>query len=431
MQIIPLASIKIPQNRQRREFDPEKLVELRENIEKLGLMHPIVVRRAGDTIVLVAGERRLRAIEELWEFGGRLSHNDETVETGWVPTVMMGDLGALDAMEAELSENIIRSDLTWQERCDALAQLNKLRIAQDPTFRVADLAEEVTGRRDGRYQDDTRKALIVAKHLDNPAVAKAKDVKEAFKILKREEESKEFELQGLRVGKTFNKAMHTLLQGDCLDWLKDLPEGKFDVVCTDPPYGMDAQDFGDGAGRLTAIEHQYEDSNDSFKALLEQAAPLIGRVCKPAAALYLCCDIDQFHWLRDLFKGQGWRVFRTPLINIKAGSGRVPLPDYGPRRQYETILFAFRGDKRTNALYSDVVTTRGDEQIGHGAQKPVALFQDLLARHCRPGDHVIDPFAGTGTIFPAAHALKCMATGIELTVAYYGMCVRRLEEIPE
>ena len=47
-----------------------------------------------------------------------------------------------------------------------------------------------------------------------------------------------------------------------------------------------------------------EDSNDSFKALLEQAAPLIGRVCKPAAALYLCCDIDQFHWLRDLFKGQ-------------------------------------------------------------------------------------------------------------------------------
>jgi site-specific DNA-methyltransferase (adenine-specific) len=71
----------------------------------------------------------------------------------------------------------------------------------------------------------------------------------------------------------------------------------------------------------------------------------------------------------------------------------------------------------------------GDEQLGHGAQKPVELFRNLLARSCRPGDTVLDPFAGSGTIFPAAHDLKVLATGIEMEPQYYGMCVKRIEEL--
>jgi DNA modification methylase len=42
---------------------------------------------------------------------------------------------------------------------------------------------------------------------------------------------------------------------------------------------------------------------------------------------------------------------------------------------------------------------------------------------------VLDPFAGSGTIFPAAHELKCIATGIEMEPQYYGMCVKRIEEL--
>jgi DNA modification methylase/ParB-like chromosome segregation protein Spo0J len=431
MKILPIDSIQVSPSRQRREFDPQKMVELRESIERLGLLHPVVVRREGEATILVAGERRLRAIRELWEFNGRLCFEEELLDAPYVPTVTLGELGAIDAMDAELSENIIRTDLTWQERCDALSRLNQLRLAQNPEFRVGDLAEEVTGRRDGSYHSDTRRALIVARHLDNPLIAKAKDEKEAFKLLKRDEETKAFAAQGLRVGRTFNKSLHAIFLGDCLEWMASLSPASFDVCCTDPPYGMDAQDFGDGAGRLTAIDHQYEDSSESFRSLLAQAAPLISRVCKPAAALYCCCDLDQFFWLRDLFRAQGWYVFRTPLINVKSGSGRVPLPDYGPRRQYETVLFAYRGGKRTNALYSDVIISKGDEQLGHGAQKPVALFQDLLGRHCRPGDSVIDPFCGTGTIFVAAHALKVAATGIEQAVSYYGMAIKRLEDLPD
>jgi DNA modification methylase len=65
--------------------------------------------------------------------------------------------------------------------------------------------------------------------------------------------------------------------------------------------------------------------------------------------------------------------------------------------------------------------------LGHGAQKPVSLYSDLLKRSTRPGDRVLDPFCGTGTIFPAAHPLKVAATGIELEPAYYGIGVKRIE----
>jgi DNA modification methylase len=429
--IIPAASITISPNRQRREFDPQKLMELQESIERLGLMHPIVVRREGDKTWLVAGERRLRAISDMWELGADLYFESKRLDPGFVPVADMGELGPIERMDAELSENIYRTDLIWQERCEALAALHKLRQALNPAHTVADLAEEVTGRRDGRYQGDTRQSLLVARHLDNPIVAKAKDEKEAFKLLKRAEELSSFAMRSIEVGATFGKHLHSALQGDCRAWLTELPAASFDCIVTDPPYGMSADEFGDAGGKLTAITHAYKDSEDGFRSLLSEVAPLISRAAKPSAALYLCCDIDQFSWLRDLFRQQAWQVFRTPLINVKSGSGRVPLPDNGPRRQYETILFAFRGGRKTNSIQSDVITTLGDEQMGHGAQKPVALFSNLLARSCRPGDAVLDCFAGTGAIFPAAHSLKCIATGIEQNPGYFGMCVKRLEEMAE
>jgi modification methylase len=95
------------------------------------------------------------------------------------------------------------------------------------------------------------------------------------------------------------------------------------------------------------------------------------------------------------------------------------------------VLYAFRGDKRCTAIYPDIIESSADENLGHGAQKPVSLFQGLLMRSCKPGDSVLDPFCGTGTIFPAAHALKVAATGIEREPAYYGIAVTRIEGLSE
>ena len=50
-----------------------------------------------------------------------------------------------------------------------------------------------------------------------------------------------------------------------------------------------------------------------------------------------------------------------------------------------------------------------------------------LRRSINPGDAVLDPFCGTGPIFPAAHELKCKATGIEIDAASYAIAYKRLE----
>lgn len=149
-------------------------------------------------------------------------------------------------------------------------------------------------------------------------------------------------------------------------------------------------------------------------------------VAKAQAHAYVFCDIDMFHELKAMMQKAGWYVFRTPFINHKMNSGRVPLPDQGPRRQYEIILYAIKGKKQTTHIYPDVISTSADENFSHGAQKPVALYQNLLQRSVRPGDRVLDTFAGSGTIFEAANGFKCSATGTELNPEYYGMFLARI-----
>lgn len=458
MKKLPIEAIVVRPNRQRQEFDPDALQELKNSIEDNGLMHPPVLRREGVEWVLVAGERRLRAIREIWELGGdfRCDGDLYTPAEMLVPYVNLGDLSPLEAEEAELDENLKRRDLTWQEHAAAVARLHALRTAQKSAARpsepvlgpdgkpvfpfpkpktqtVADTALEVTGRSDGYYQDSIRKEILVAKHLDNPAVAKAKTADEAFKILKKQEQARQDTELAAAIGKTFSADVHQLHNVDCLDFMATFAGvsdfEKIDVIITDPPYGMGADQFGDGGGKMTAIEHHYDDSLESWRVLMSKWCKLAFAVTKPQAHAYVMCDFDRFHELKEMMQDAGWYVFRTPLINCKINSGRVPLPDKGPRRQYEIILYAIKGDKPVTHIYPDVITTQGDDNQGHGAQKPVALYQNLLQRSCRPGDRVADFFAGSGTLFPAAHAYKCIAIGTELNPEYFGMASRRLREL--
>jgi DNA modification methylase len=183
--------------------------------------------------------------------------------------------------------------------------------------------------------------------------------------------------------------------------------------------------------KFDGIEHHYDDSYDTWQKLMAEWCPLTFAITKPQAHAYVFCDIDRFHELKRFMTLAGWYVFRTPLINFKSNSGRVPLPDQGPRRQYEILLYAIKGKKPVTHIYPDVITSTADENMSHGAQKPVSLYQNLLQRSVRPGDKVIDCFAGTGPIFPAAHGFQCEATGLEMNPEYYAFSMRRLTSLKE
>lgn len=434
--IAKLSDVLIAPDRQRKEIDPARVMELSESIEKNQLFHCPAFREECGNLYLVAGETRMRAVQTIWELGGQYSYNSTPIPEGYIPFVLLGELDELAREEAELEENIRRTNLSWQDEADAHKRLHDLRTKQKAKtgikHTVADTAEEIHGRRDGYYQDSVRKEIIVAKHLDNPEVAKAKSVDEAYKLLvKHEERMKNIELAKV-VGASFTADKHRLFNEKCTDWMKNAilnPSERFDVILTDPPYGIGADTFGDAGGKLSGIQHHYDDSPEAWRALMGPWSELSYALAKEQAHAYVFCDLDMFHELKGFMEKAGWYVFRTPIISHKINSGRVPLPDRGPRRCYEILLYAIKGDKPVTHIYPDVISTNADEQLGHGAQKPVALYQNLLQRSVRPGDRVLDTFAGTGTIFPAAHTLHCDATGIELDAGSYAIGLKRLGQL--
>jgi len=433
MKTIPITTVVVSPNRQRRLFSADKLQEFSDGIARRGLLHPIILRPEHDKLVLVAGERRLRAITDLADLGTPIRHDGEEVPLGEIPYTLLTDLTPLEAEEAELEENIHRVDLTWQEQAAAHSRLKALREAQaardgaiPPS--VGDLAEELKGSREGGFQDNLRRELIVAKHLDKPEVAAAKSVDEAFKILKRAEQTERSRALGESVGRTFTADLHRCINADSLDWMKDCPAEQFDVILTDPPYGMGADEFGDSGG-LAQGAHGYADTADTALRCYMALAWEGFRITKPQAHLYAFCDIDLFPQLKTIMTEAGWWVFRTPLIWHKPTAMRAPWPEHGPQRKYETCLYAVKGKRPTLKIAPDLVAWTPDTNLGHAAQKPVALFKDFLSRSVNAGDTVLDPFCGSGPVFPAAHELRCKATGIELDQASYGIAVKRIEAL--
>lgn len=439
MRLIAADLLLIPPNRQRRQFDPQLLSELAASIQANQLLNPITTRRPTEadacpegSLILVAGERRKRAITDyLWATGEGFSFNGEPVPEGFLPCVDMGELSPLAALEAEYEENIRRTDLDWKERSAATARLADLRNAQaeargEPPVPVSRIAEEVRGSSVGSDHTQTRDEIILAKHLDDPEIRAQTSPRNAMKVLKRKEQAARNTVLAQEVGRTLTAASHHLHNADSLEWLPHAPSEAYDVILTDQPYGMGADEFGDSAGKAAGA-HSYVDDSSIFVACRQALLDHGLRIAKPQAHLYWFCDIDAFCESRDLFAAAGWWVHRTPLVWHKPGT-RIPWPDHGPKRSYELILYAVKGKRPvTKVGYSDVISLPPDANLGHSAQKPVSLYTDLLRRSVRPGDSVVDPFGGSGPIIPAAHGLKCTATYVEKDPASYGTAVKRTQ----
>lgn len=434
MQLIDLDLIQISPSRQRRSFPLKELTDLAESIKRAGLMHPIVLREEGSAFTLVAGERRLRAVRDIFDLGDSFSFNGSAVPPGFIPYVTLGELDELARREAEWDENNARSDLTWEEKAAAtaeMAEIRRLRSAREglPPPTTASLALAIRGSAEGTHHEQTRRELLVAPHLKDPEIAKAKSVDEAFKILRAREDISRRTALAASIG-TSHISLHSALQADLLEWMPNAAPGAFDVILTDPPYGIEASAFGDAAGKLP-LQHSYDDSYDTWQNIISCIASEGYRLTKPQAHLYLFCDIDRFAEAKERFSAAGWRVHRTPIIVHKLDATRVPWPEHGPRRHWEMILYAVKGDRKVTRIGPDVIPCRGDENLGHAAQKPIALLVELLSRSISPGDRILDPCAGSGSIFPAASQVHCIATGLEIAPESYALCVQRINSLKE
>lgn len=425
MKIIPVESLIIPLNRQRREFDETKIQELATSINSKGLMHPPVVRETPDGYILVAGERRTRAIKSLHLLDMGVMCNDTFVPAEQIPVTLLGELDDLAVREAELEENTIRVDLTWQEQASAMAELHALRSDQaaleGKTQTVTATAEEIHGKAvTGGHITKVSESLIIARHLHDPDVQKAKSPKEAMKVLRKKADIE----HRAKLAETFDgsKTPHILIHGDSLVELHNLESGEFDLILTDPPYGVGADTFGD----MASTGHEYRDDPEYAKECYGKLAREGFRITKAKAHAYIFCDIRNFSDIALEFALAGWDVWERPLIWSKK-NGMLPKPDFGPRLTYEAILFASKGARKVLKVgANDVLEFITEGKNEHGAQKPVALYTELINRSCYPGDKILDCFAGSGTVFPAANSTKTVATGIEISRTYHDLALSRM-----
>ena len=413
--------VVIPENRFRRDFDEKKLTELRESILRNGLIHLPTVEKQGDKYTLRSGERRVRVLGALAREGVEVSAPGAKVPRGLVPVAEWGELTELQRIEIEIEENVVRADFTWQERTKALAALHDLRKRQNPEQTFVATASEVMGKPAvGSQRSAVSEAVMLSAHLANPEVAKAKSQKDAVKVVRRLAEAKHRE----EIAKTYdvNKFPHKLLKGEALDHLSTLPDRSFDVIITDPPYGVGADNFG----TMASTGHDYEDSYKYWKDLMAWFPDETDRLAKERAHAYVFCDPRRFDELAALMVLANWTVFPTPLIWFKGNNGMLPHPKHGPRRTYEAILYAWRGDRQVLLeAKPDVIEVTPVRSLRHGAQKPVALYQDLLSRSARPGDAVLDCFGGTGPVLVAANRMRLVACYIERADDAYNIALGR------
>lgn len=425
MQTLPLDQIKVT-DRQRSKIQPQHIQKLKLSILSKGLLHPPVLSSTGS---LVAGECRLRAMTELHEEMEPFHCNGQPVPHNHIPVTYVSDLTPVDLMEAELEENVLRSDLEWLEESAARVKIHNLRESQNSNQTLSDTAKEIAEVKKTSPTTERiklAKSLLVQEHKDAPEVKAAKSLDQAHKLIL---DKIEVDLRARQIKLApVEGALHRVIHGDCLTELSKLPDGQFDGIMTDPPYGIDADTM------KNTSQHFYDDSAENALKICKFIIKEGHRVTKPKAFLFMFCDIEHFLGLRTFAQQHGWATWRAPVIFRKGNTGHAPWGRAGFVRTYEILLFAVKGKKELlNPGGPDIIETVSRHKAkAHAAEKPPELWEFLMKKAFLQGASVLDPCCGAGAIFTAGTICGIRTTGIEISQDYYNKAlIRSQAKTPE
>lgn len=421
-------------SRQRKSMDPGKLAELRTSISARGLFHAPVVKPAKSTdgaayYILIAGERRLTCIDALAKDGEVFRYNDTDILPGQVPITLLTLDSVREILSAEFEENAAREDLSWQDRVQALADIHAQMVESNPDQTVVATAEALASRggvegltTPGSIRVKLAEANAIAPHLSDPAIAKARNSGEAYKlVLQKQDEAVTAELVKRR------RAAHktavdpiVLHHGDSHEVMLTLEDGTVDLILADPPYGVGADSAGFRS--RTVQHHNYVDNPEVARAAITLLLVEGWRVAKTTANIFCFSDIDHFPFFKEQASTMGWKAFRTPIHWRKSYTeGMAPWGAHGPRRATEWIFFATKGNRGLLAPIMDTLDVKRvhrSERV-FGAQKPVDLMRQLIDCATLPGDLVLDPFMGSGATMAAARLIGRRGIGIEMEEATF------------
>jgi site-specific DNA-methyltransferase (adenine-specific) len=202
-----------------------------------------------------------------------------------------------------------------------------------------------------------------------------------------------------------------IINADCLDILKQLPDKCIDLVLTDPPYGIDY-----GGQLIKGEEFKFNTNKHGWRNFgnnewdkerpSEEIFKEILRVSK-----------NQIIWGGNYFAdllpaSQGWLVWNKGQRDFSLADGELAWTSFDRALR----MFDY---SRAKALQDGKI---------HPTQKPLQLMQWCLEKGSKEGDLVLDCFSGSGTTAVACHNIKRKFICIEKDKDYYEASVKRLEE---
>ena len=206
----------------------------------------------------------------------------------------------------------------------------------------------------------------------------------------------------------------TIFHGDCRDVLPSL---SFDVVVTDPPYGVGFH--GKSTKHTAASGVGYTMFDDCPAYIRDVVVPVVFSLVSAGARVVLTPGLRNV-WLYPEPAAMG-----TIFYPSGAGNGRwgftcsQPILYYGPDPYLANGL-----GSRPDSFSS----TEPAAPNGHPCPKPIGTMKWLVTKASLPGETVVDPFSGSGTTLEAAKNLGRRAIGVEIEERYCEIAAKRLEQ---
>lgn len=249
--------------------------------------------------------------------------------------------------------------------------------------------------------------------------------------------------------------INKILNADCLDILKQLPDKCVDLVCTDCPYkiiggGCATGTYGNlredapagvlfrGCGKCAKkwetagqLDENYENvkSGKMFEhneIKFEQWLPEIYRVLKDKTHCYIMVNGRNLAELQKQAEKAGF-VYQNLLVWEKGNA----TPNKFYLNACEFILMLRKGGERWINNMGSKTILKVPNIIGnknHPTEKPVPLMEVLIANSTNENDVVLEPFAGGGATCIAAKNLNRRFIGIEIDEEYAKVAQDRLEQ---
>ncbi len=232
-----------------------------------------------------------------------------------------------------------------------------------------------------------------------------------------------------------------ILKGDCFDLISSISDKSVDLILVDPPYHISRDSsfnkFSSDASSdmITKYSGISIDFGDWDKKDLDWSLLFkeYYRVLRDGGTLIIFYDI----WKSNIIKEWAEKYkFKQPRVCQWQKTNPVPV---NSKTNYlsnaNEYFFTFvKGKKPTfNSEYDNGVyrypICHGKERYSHPTQKPLQLIIDLISKHSKKDDVVLDTFAGTGT---TAHA--CILTDrkyivIEKEEKYFDIIKNRIDEL--